>query len=490
MGGLLWGVRQDVLRQLRRAMTTLFQPDILYSAGRMPAGAGLLVDAHGNIVRVTTAEESARSSSIAADIEVVGLRGKALLPGFVNVHSHAFQRLIRGRTESRREGGRDFWSWRAAMYHAAASLSPEQMYAVARAAFLEMALAGTTTVGEFHYVHRTPEGKPYPDPNVMAQQVFAAAESVGIRICLLRAAYQRAGFELPEDPGQIRFLETTDEFLASVADLHRDYDSSHAWVGVAPHSVRAVPLEGIESMAAWAREHNRPLHMHVSEQMAEIEACQREYGTTPVRVLERNGLLRDRFTAVHAIHIDREEMDLLAANRATICACPTTERNLGDGILAAREVMERRIPVCLGSDSQAQIEPLEDARELEYHLRLQLQQRSLLDGIDGQELSARLFRCATANGANALGCNTGDFEPGKLADFFTVNLNDISVAGDSREDLLPTIVFGMRTAAVADVCVGGRFVVRDHRHPQQQEILNQYQEVARKVWSAPQFATK
>ncbi|MGB8477654.1 MAG: formimidoylglutamate deiminase [Acidobacteriaceae bacterium] len=471
-------------------MTTLFQPDTLYSSGRMEAGAGLLVGAQGNIVRVTTAEESAQPSSITADTEVVRLRGKALLPGFVNVHSHAFQRLIRGQTESRRTGGRDFWSWRAAMYHAAASLSPKQMYAVARAAFLEMAMSGTTTVGEFHYVHRTPDGKPYPNPNMMAQQIFAAAESVGIRICLLRAAYQRAGFGLPEDPGQMRFLETTEEFLANVADLHREYDSPHAWVGVAPHSVRAVPLEAIESIAGWARERHRPLHMHVSEQMAEIEACQSEYGTTPVRLLERHGLLRDRLTAVHAIHIDREEIDLLAANRATICACPTTERNLGDGILAARDVMERGIPVCLGSDSQAQIEPLEDARELEYHLRLHQQQRSILDGIDGQELSARLFRCATTNGANALGCDAGDFEPGKLADFFTVDLNDISVAGDSREDLLPTIVFGMRTAAVADVCVGGRFVVRDHRHPQQQEILNQYQEVARKVWSAPQLATK
>ncbi|HVA18149.1 MAG TPA: amidohydrolase family protein, partial [Candidatus Dormibacteraeota bacterium] len=214
-------------------MMTLFQPDTLYSSGRMHAGAGLLVDAQGNIVRVTTAEESARSSSIAADTEVVTLRGKALLPGFVNAHSHAFQRLIRGRTESKRIGGRDFWSWRAAMYHAAASLSPEQMFAVARAAFLEMVLAGTTTVGEFHYVHRTPDGKAYPNPNVMAQQIFAAAESVGIRICLLRAAYQRAGFELPEDPGQVRFLETTDEFLANVAELHREYDSSDAWVGVA-----------------------------------------------------------------------------------------------------------------------------------------------------------------------------------------------------------------------------------------------------------------
>ena len=471
-------------------MTTLFQPDFIYSAGRMRAGAALLVDAQGKIVRVASAEEFDRTSSQATDIEVVRLGGKALLPGFVNVHSHAFQRLIRGRTESRRAGGRDFWSWRAAMYHAAASLSPEQMYAVARAAFLEMALAGTTTVGEFHYVHRAPDGKPYPNPNVMAQQIFAAAESVGIRICLLRAAYQRAGFELPEDPGQTRFLETTEEFLENVADLHREYDSSDAWVGVAPHSVRAVPLEAIESMAEWAREHHRPLHMHVSEQIGELEACQREYGTTPVRLLERHGLLRDHFTAVHAIHIDHEEMDLLAANRATICACPTTERNLGDGIFAAREVMERGIPVCLGSDSQAQIEPLEDARELEYHLRLQQQRRSILDGIDGQELSARLFRCATTNGAAALGCDAGDFEPGKLADFFTVDLNDVSIAGDPREDLLPAIVFGMRTAAVADVCVGGRFVVRDHRHPQQQAILTEYQEVARKVWSATQLATK
>jgi formimidoylglutamate deiminase len=201
-------------------------------------------------------------------------------------------------------------------------------------------------------------------------------------------------------------------------------------------------------------------------------------------------LLRDRFTAVHAIHIDREEMDLLAANDATICACPTTERNLGDGVLAAREVMELGIPVCVGSDSQAQIEPLEDARELEYHLRLQQQQRSLLDGIDGQELSARLFRCATVNGAKALDCEAGEFVPGKLADFFTVDLHDVSIAGGSSEDLLPTIVFGMRTAAVADVCVGGRFVVRDHCHPQQQKILNEYEEVARILWSAPQLATK
>jgi formimidoylglutamate deiminase len=471
-------------------MLTLFQPDFLFTGGRFEAGAGLLVDPQGAIVRVTSSGDRSVTRLISAETNFVQLRGKALLPGFVNVHSHAFQRLIRGRTESQRSGGRNFWSWRAAMYHAALSLSPEQMYHVARAAFLEMALNGTTTVGEFHYVHRTPEGNLYPDSNMMAHKIIAAAKSVGIRIAVLRTAYQRAGYRLPADPGQARFLESTEAFLANVAALHSQYHSSEAWVGVAPHSVRAVPIDEIEQMAVWAREHSLPLHMHVSEQRAELDACHQEYGTTPVRLLAQHGILTGRFTAVHAIHIDPEEMDLIAQNHATICACPTTERNLGDGIFPAHAVMERGIPVAFGSDSQAQIEPLEDARQLEYHLRLRDQQRSLLDAIDEQELSARLFHCATANGARALGCDAGELEPGKLADFFTVDLNDISIAGNSEEDLLPMIVFGMRAGAIADVCVGGKLLVRDHRHPQQQEILEQYQEVARKVWLAPQLAAK
>jgi formimidoylglutamate deiminase len=464
---------------------TLFQPELLYARGEFHAGAGLLVDGDGCIVSARTGLEA-----VPAEAQVVRLAGKALLPGFVNVHSHSFQRLIRGRTESRRSGGRDFWSWRGAMYHAAASLSPEQVYRVARMAFLEMALAGTTTVGEFHYMHRTPEGGAYDDPNLLAHQVIAAAQSVGIRIALLRTAYRRAGFGLPPDPGQTRFLEPTEEFLANVDELRLRHGSREAWVGVAPHSVRAVPIEEIEKMAAYAREHGLPLHMHVSEQVAEVAACEREHGATPVRLLAQRGVLSERFTAVHAIHIDEEEMGLLAADRATVCSCPTTERNLGDGIFAARAAMQRGIPIAFGSDSQTQIDPLEDARELEYHLRLQQQQRSLLDGIGGEGLATRLFGCATANGAAALGCQAGELEAGKLADFFTVDLNDVSLASGGAEDLLAAIVFGMQRSAIADVAVGGRFVVRDHRHLQQEEILKEYREVARKVWHAPQLAAK
>lgn len=364
------------------------------------------------------------------------------------------------------------------------------MYHVARQTFLEMALAGTTIVGEFHYVHRQPDGSPYSDPNILARQVIAAAQSVGIRIALLRTAYQRAGYKLPSDPGQTRFLEPTDEYLANTAALLDRYQSESAWIGVAPHSIRALPISEIQRIAAWAQERNLPVHMHVSEQKAEVAACRREYGTTPVRLLAEHRILSGRFTGVHVIHVDDEELEMLAEVGATVCSCPTTERNLGDGIFPAKAAMERGIPIAFGSDSQAQIEPWEDARELEYHLRLKQRQRSLLDGIRGEDLSARLFRCATVNGAASLHCNSGDLAPGTLADFFTVDLNHPSIAGSMEDDLLATIVFGMNQNAIADVAVGGKFIVRNRRHEAQQEILNQYQEVARDVWSVPQLAAK
>ncbi|MGC9291326.1 MAG: formimidoylglutamate deiminase [Acidobacteriaceae bacterium] len=470
-------------------MRTLYQPDLLYTDGRFLANTGLLVAEDGLVAGTLP-----QAGPLPANCEVVRLTGKAMLPGLVNAHSHSFQRLIRGRTESRRMSGRDFWSWRGSMYHAAASLGPEEIFHVARMAFLEMALAGTTTVGEFHYLHRQPDGRPYEDPNLLAKQVIAAAASVGIRIALLRTAYQRSGYGLPQDPGQTRFLETTDEFLANAASLHRKFHSSMAWVGVAPHSVRALPPDALTQIVTWAREQDLPVHMHVSEQPAEVGACQQEHGTTPVRLLARHHLLHPRFTAVHAVHIDEEEMDLLAAAGATICSCPTTERNLGDGIFPARAVMERGIPVAFGSDSQAQIGPLEDARELDYHLRLQEKQRSVLDQIDGEDLATRLFHCATENGAvslrgaNELGHSNSTLRVGAPADFFTVDLADPSLVGNTPETLLAQIVFGLERTAIADLMVGGRWVVRDHAHAAQQEILNLYQEVHRKVWRTPQPA--
>ena len=243
-------------------MAIFYQPDLLYTGGategRFESGVGLLTDARGGIAGIVPAAE-------AGEAERVRLPGKALLPGMVNAHSHTFQRLIRGRSENRASNGDTFWTWREAMYRAAATVSPEEIYAVARMTFLEMLRAGITTVGEFHYVHRTPEGGAYDDPNLLAKQAVDAALSVGMRIGLLRSAYLRAGYGLPPHPGQRRFYETADEYLRNAESLQGWLQHLHvagapdAWLGVAPHSIRAVPLPELKEIAAWAEERKLPL---------------------------------------------------------------------------------------------------------------------------------------------------------------------------------------------------------------------------------------
>jgi formimidoylglutamate deiminase len=452
-------------------MSCSFHPSLLYQDGRFVTGKNISVDQRGCVVEHS---EGAR----------IDLSGKALLPGFVNAHSHSFQRLIRGRAESRVTSGNDFWSWRNTMYQAAAQLSPEDIYDVARMCFLEMVRAGITTVGEFHYVHNAPDGTPYDDPNLLAQQVIAAARSVGLRIVLLRSAYFRAGYELPPDPGQRRFYERPTAFLANVAALCASYsrDSAEVRIGVAPHSIRAVPLPELREIVAWARNISLPIHMHVAEQVAENSACQREYGRTPVELLACEGLLGNDFVAVHAIHLTADEIATFAESKAIVCSCPTTERNLGDGIVPVDSFMNAGVRHALGSDSQAQIDPLEDTRELDYHLRLAQQQRAVLDQIDRQPIAARLFDCATTHGAQALGVQTGSLRPGEYADMISVDLNDLSIAGSAPETLLPLLVFGADRSAIRDVIVNGRIILQDGHHPLEEEIVRKYREVHRKVW--------
>jgi formimidoylglutamate deiminase len=350
--------------------------------------------------------------------------------------------------------------------------------------FLEMVRAGITTVGEFHYLHNAPDGKPYDDPNLLAQTVAAAAQSVGLRIVLLRSAYFRSGYELPPDPGQQRFFEHPDAFLANAAALRTLYpqDSSEVRIGVAPHSIRAVPLSDLHKIVSWGRSNSLPIHMHVSEQVAENLACHREYGHTPVDLLTREGLLGKDFVVVHAIHLTAAEIAALAESRAIVCSCPTTERNLGDGIVPVDALIKSGVRHALGSDSQAQIDPLEDARELDYHLRLAQQQRAMLDQIDGRPIAARLFECATTYGAQALGVETGSLQPGEFGDMISVDLNDLSIAGNNPETLLPMLVFGGSRSAIRDVVVNGRIILQDGHHPLQEEIVQKYREIYRKVW--------
>src|SRR2546422_6744981 len=283
------------------------------------------------------------------------------------------------------------------MYSAATRLTPDDVYDASRMAFLEMALSGITAVGEFHYLHNALEGTSYDDSNLLAKEVMHAAGEVGLRIALLRVAYARSGFQTEPNPKQARFVESSaDAYLRNLEGLiasvsrgsvaqdsealadDRANTPQAAWVGVAPHSVRAVPLDYLREVIAYANENDLKTHMHVAEQPAEVSACIEEYGRTPIALLESEALLSERFTAVHAIHVPPKAIPSFAKSGAMVCACPTTERNLGDGVVPADEYFKHGVPVCLGTDSHAQIDLFEDARELEYHLRLQRLERAIL----------------------------------------------------------------------------------------------------------------
>jgi formimidoylglutamate deiminase len=263
--------------------------------------------------------------------------------------------------------------------------------------------------------------------------------------------------------------------------------SDDAWVGVAPHSVRAVSLDYLREIVSYAAsKEDVPFHMHVAEQPAEVRACIEEYGRAPVEFLYSEGLLTRNFTGVHAIHIAPEEARLLAQARATVCACPTTERNLGDGIVPADMLFKAGVSISLGTDSHTQIDLLEDARELEYHLRLQKLERAMLAPTDDaaqSSLATRLFDCATRNGAKSIAAPSGQFAPGLAADFFTVDLNDPSIAGATAEDLLSSIVFGLARTAVRDVFVGGRQIVNNGQHRAQRETVEKFTALQRRLWS-------
>ena len=287
--------------------------------------------------------------------------------------------------------------------------------------------------------------------------MIRAASDVGVRIALLRVAYERSGFKIEANPRQKRFIEgdaagylkNVERLIADVERISSDSDSSGAalpdgrasdttWVAVAPHSVRAVSLDYMRDVIGFAGSHNLKVHMHLAEQPAEVSACVEEYGRSPVALLETEGLLSQNFTAVHAIHVTPKAIASFANSGALVCACPTTERNLGDGVVPADEYLKHGVQICLGTDSHAQIDLFEDARELEYHLRLQKLERAVLS-----DSAARLFDCATINGARSIDAPSGSLEVGKPADFFTVDLEDPSIAGASNEHLLSNIVLGL-----------------------------------------------
>ena len=375
------------------------------------------------------------------------------LPGLANAHSHAFQRALRGRTH--REGG-SFWTWREQMYAVAERLDPDDYHVLARATFAEMALAGVACVGEFHYVHHGPDGSPYDDPNEMGRRLIAAAVEAGIRITLLDACYLHGGIgERPSGP-QRRFSDGSAEAWAERVDALAEGDAVR--IGAAIHSVRAVDPEAAALVAGWAGSSTRPLHAHVSEQPAENRASLETYGRTPTGVLVDAGALAAQFTAVHATHLDDADVALLGTSEACCCVCPTTERDLADGIGAMRRLVEAGVSLSLGSDSHAVIDMFEEARAVELDERL-------ASGERGRHGAAELLRAATEAGHASLGwSDAGRIAPGARADLVTVGLDSVRLAGTTLEEAIEAIVFAASAADVRDVIIDGREVVRDGSH--------------------------
>ena len=338
---------------------------------------------------------------------MTGERREASVPAMVNAHSHAFQRDLRGRAE-RPSAGDDFWSWRDAMYRLASSLDPESMREVAGRAYREMAAAGYGAVGEFHYVHHGPDGRPYDDPNALAIAVAEAGLAAGLTVVLLPAAYHRAGWDgdhLEPDPGQRRFCDPSVEAFLARVDALRGWAGGRAGlrVGVAAHSVRAVPAEWLAAIARYADEHGLVRHVHAAEQRRELEECRTEHGCSPIELLERTGFLGERTSVVHGIHVSDADIGHLARSRTIVVSCPTTEGNLGDGHLPALRYRDAGVRLAVGSDSQVRLDPFEEVRELETGARREGETRmALLAG------AGDLWSDLARNGAASLGLSEAD----------------------------------------------------------------------------------
>jgi len=404
--------------------------------------------------------------------------GGLTVPGLANAHSHAFHRALRGVTQA---GRGTFWTWRERMYQVAARLEPSNYRALARAVYAEMTLAGISCVGEFHYVHHGSDGTPYADPNAMSLALIEGAAEAGLRITLLDACYlsgglDPAGWSLPLSGPQVRFGDgTAQEWAKRVGLLGTDEHGMlgpSAMVGAAIHSVRAVPPEQMATVAAWTHATGAPLHVHLSEQVAENNACLAAYRCTPAALLYDAGVLGPRTTVVHATHLTSADIRLLGGSEVFACVCPTTEADLADGIGPFGALATAGCRLTVGSDSQAVIDLFEEARRIEMYERLASMER-------GHFTAEALGTAVTWDGHASLGWpDAGEIAPGSLADLVTVTLDSPRLAGaplpgrrgarqEPRElnlHLLEAVIFAASPADVRNVVIGGRDVVADGRH--------------------------
>jgi len=427
---------------------------------------------------LVTVTEDGRISAIEAGGGAAGIGGPQealrvsgfVVPGMPNVHSHAFQRGMTGNTEFRLSARDSFWTWRQAMYGLANRIEPEDLQVLATQLFMEMLKAGYTSVAEFHYLHRRPAGDHYPDGGGLWDAIIAAAAASGIGLTLLPTLYQTSDFgAAPLKPEQARFASDTDWFLRRVEariGAERSALPAALRTGAAFHSLRAVPLETLREAALALRQIDPalPLHIHVAEQTQEVESCKRHTGRRPLELLLETGLLDEHWCLVHATHATAAELQGIAATKATVCLSVTTEANLGDGFFEAARFLKLGGRLCVGSDSQATVCPAEELRWLEYQQRLRKKRRAVLADKRDPHVGTRLWRDAARHGAQAIGQPAGTIEVGRRADWLVLDAAHPSMAGSVPDNALDHLVFAGGSAAIRDVMVAGRWVVKDRRH--------------------------
>ena len=394
----------------------------------------------------------------------LSLRGTFLISGFTNAHSHAFQRAMRGTAEFREPTAMqdDFWTWRQEMYRLALALNPTEMKAIAKWAYLDMLKSGFTSVGEFHYVHHDLDGAPYADSTVLSRVLAEAAQEIGIRLSLLQTAYARAGFNRPKNDQQRRFIfSDVDQFLSHASRVKTSVCSPNLVHGFALHSVRACPEEWIREITQEANGGSDILHMHACEQLAEIDECEAEHGCRPMELLARNGALSPKSTVVHATHLSETERKLIAVHRPIVCVCPTTERNLGDGLCPIRELAEQGTRFAIGTDSHVRIEAVEEFRAFEDHERLRLQRRNVLTR-PGHGLGESLLSIISG-GADSIGQPQPGFSPGCAADFVGVSIGPEGQAYGHRAALDAFFLAGTQRD-ITDVFVAGEHLIKNGQY--------------------------
>lgn len=398
-----------------------------------------------------------------------------VIPAMPNVHSHAFQRAIAGRTGMPSPDRDDtFWTWRQAMYGAVDRLDADAFEAIAAQAYVEMAKAGYASVAEFHYVHHDPHGKPYADPAELAWRIVGAAETAEIALTLLPVYYAQGNFGgAATTPLQRRFVHSVYTFEKLFDALARGAKARHYVLGIAPHSLRAVTPEALAKIVRLAA-NDAPIHIHVAEQTREVDDCCQWSGLRPVEWLLAHANVDKRWCLVHATHMTDREVAGLGASAAVAGLSPSTEADLGDGIFPGEAYARAGGRFGVGSDSNTMIDPFAEVRQLEWSQRLRLRRRNVMAGAAPSTVGETLWRTAAIGGAQALGLMTGRLAPGMRADLIVLDTDDPALAEQPVASVLDAAIFGPCRHPVRDLMSGGRWIVRDAHHPREQDVLRRF----------------